>query len=187
LLVVFFFFGFVEHRGAYTHAELFWIALWGNIVSVAMGVGALLLAFFRPMRHAFNYLLIMFGIISILISLVFYPLTDLLSDLHGDWSQIYTRDTFELSLGAGIAHVFIVLGLVAGWQSNRVRLRFAEITGLQPEEMRKVSRRDAERERARRVTSVKEGASGETVRARAPRGHAPPRVQGATARVRGGT
>jgi hypothetical protein len=142
----FLFFGFVGYRGIADPTELFWIALWGNIVSVAMGIGALLWVFLRPMRHAVNYLLIMFGIISILISLVFYPLTDFLSDLHGDWSQIYSWDTAELSIGTGIVHALIVLGLIGGWQSNRVRLRFAELTGLRPEEIRRVGRKDAERE-----------------------------------------
>ena len=52
----------------------------------------------------------------------------------------------ELSIGAGIVHGAILLGLVAAWQVPRVRLRFAEITGLRPEEVRKVSRKQAEQE-----------------------------------------
>ncbi len=142
----FFFFGFVGYEGISDAVELFWIALWGNIVSVALGLGALLLAFVRPMRAAINYLFIMFGIISILMSLVFYPLMDLLSDLHGDWSRIYSAETMEHAIGTGIVHGAILLGMVAAWQISRVRLRFAEITGLRPEEVRKVSRKQAEQE-----------------------------------------
>jgi hypothetical protein len=142
----FFFFGFVGYTGITDAVEIFWIALWGNIVSVAMGLGALLLAFLRPMRAAINYLFIMFGIISILISLVFYPMLDLLSDLHGDWSQIYSSDTPEHAIGTGIVHGAILLSLAIAYQLPRVRLRFAEITGLRPEEMRKVNRRQVEKE-----------------------------------------
>lgn len=142
----FLFFGFVEHQGRYTATDLFWIALSGNVVSIVMGLGALAWVFLRPMRAAVNYLLFMFGVISILISLVFYPLTDLLSDLHGDWSQIYTWNTTGLSIGMGVVHALILLGLVIGWQSSAMRLRYAELTGLRPEEVRKLSRREAERE-----------------------------------------
>jgi hypothetical protein len=142
----FFFFGFVGYQGISDAVELFWIALWGNIVSVAMGLGALLLAFLRPMRAAINYLFIMFGVISIAMSLVFYPLMDFLSDLHGDWSRIYSSDTMEHAIGTGIIHGAILLGMIVAWQIPRVRLRFAEITGLQPEEVRKVNRSQAEQE-----------------------------------------
>lgn len=142
----FFFFGFVGYEGISDAAELFWIALWGNLVSVIVGLGALAVAFFRPMRAAINYPLIMFGLLSVVHSLVFYPLMDFLSDLHGDWSRIYSEQTMGLSAGAGIVHGAILLGLVAAWQVPRVRLRFAEITGLQPEEVRKVSRKEAEQE-----------------------------------------
>ena len=142
----FFFFGFVGYEGVPDVSDRFWIALWGNIVSIALGIGAILLAFLRPMRAAFNYPLIMFGIISILISLVFYPAMDLLSDLHGDWSQIYSEDTPVLATGMGIVHGLILLGAIIAWQTERVRLRFAEITDLKPEEMRKVRKAQAERE-----------------------------------------
>ncbi|MEX2426141.1 MAG: hypothetical protein WD401_05180 [Thermomicrobiaceae bacterium] len=142
----FFFFGFVGYEGITDAVELFWIALWGNLVSIAMGLAALLLAFLRPMRSAINYLLIMFGIISILQSLVFYPMMDVLSDLHGDWSQIYTWDTTAHSIGMGIVHGAILLGMVIAYQTSRVRLRFAEITGLRPEEIRKVNRNQAQEE-----------------------------------------
>jgi hypothetical protein len=142
----FFFFGFVGYEGISDVVDLFWIALWGNLVSIGMGLAALLLAFLRPMRAAVNYLLIMFGIISILQSLVFYPMMDVLSDLHGDWSRIYSGDTPEHSIGMGIFHGAILLGMVAAYQTSRVRLRFAEITGLLPEEVRRVSRSQAEQE-----------------------------------------
>lgn len=142
----FFFFGFVGYEGISRAVDLFWIALWGNIVSVVMGLGALLLAFLRPMRAAINYLFIMFGVISILQSLVFYPMMDVLSDLHGDWSRIYGSDTPEHAIGMGIVHAVILLGMIGAYQSSRVRLRFAEITGLRPEEIRKVNKKQAEQE-----------------------------------------
>lgn len=142
----FFFFGFVGYQGISDLVELFWIALWGNIVSVAMGLGALGLAFLRPMRAAINYLFIMFGILSIIMSLVFYPLMDLLSDLHGDWSTIYSSDTMNHAIGTGIVHGLILLGMVVAWQIPAVRLRYASITGLQPEEIRKVNRKQVQQE-----------------------------------------
>lgn len=142
----FFFFGFVAYEGISDVVDLFWIALWGNIVSVAMGLGAMALAFFRPMRAAINYPLIMFGILSIVMSLIFYPVMDLLSDLHGDWSTIYSSDTMNHAIGAGIVHGTILLGMVAAWQVPAVRLQYARITGLQPEEIRKVNRKQVEKE-----------------------------------------
>jgi hypothetical protein len=142
----FFFFGFVAYEGISDAVQLFWIALWGNIVSVAMGLGALAIAFFSPRRAAVNYLLIMFGIISILMSLVFYPAMDLLSDLHGDWSRIYSSETMEHAIGTGIVHGVILVGLLVAMQLPKVRLRFAEVTGLRPEEVRKVGRKQAEQE-----------------------------------------
>lgn len=142
----FLFFGFVEHQGFYTANDLFWIALSGNAVSIVLGLGALAYVFSRPKRAAVNYLLIMFGLISLLVSLVFYPMTDMLSGLHGDWSQIYTWDTTELSIGMGVIHAVILLGLVIGWRTSRVRLRYAELTDLRPEEVRKVGRSDLESE-----------------------------------------
>jgi hypothetical protein len=142
----FFFFGFVGYEGISDAVELFWIALWGNIVSVAMGLGAIALAFFRPMRAAFNYPLIMFGILSIVMSLVFYPLLDVFSDLHGDWSTIYSSETMTHAIGIGIVHGAILLGMIGAWQVPAVRLRYARITGLQPEEIRKVNRKQVEQE-----------------------------------------
>jgi hypothetical protein len=142
----FLFFGFVQHRGFYTEEELFWIALSGNLVSIGLGIGAIAWVVLRPMRAALNYLLIMFGVISLLIALVFYPLMDLLSDLHGDWSQIYRSETMVHSTVTGVFHAAILIGAVALWQVDRVRRRYGELTGLSPEAMRRISGADAGRE-----------------------------------------
>jgi hypothetical protein len=88
----------------------------------------------------------MFGILSIVMSLVFYPLLDVFSDLHGDWSTIYSSETMTHAIGIGIVHGAILLGMIGAWQVPAVRLRYARITGLQPEEIRKVNRKQVEQE-----------------------------------------
>jgi hypothetical protein len=73
---------------------------------------------------------------------------------------MYTWNTPELSIGTGILHGLILLGLVGAWQIDRVRFRYAELTGLRPEEVRKVNRRAAEVELLEASTAATEKFSG---------------------------
>lgn len=142
----YFFYGFVGHQGFYVPSDIFWIALSGNLVSVVLGVVAIGVPLLRPFRPAVNYLLFVFGAISILNSLVFYPALDFAGGFVGDWSQIYSRDTMGLSIGMGVFHAVFLLGCVIVWRSDRARRLYAVRTGLSPEAMRRVSRSDAARE-----------------------------------------
>ncbi|MDI3340926.1 MAG: hypothetical protein QJR03_10390 [Sphaerobacter sp.] len=142
----YFFFGYVAHRGFYTAADLFWIALAGNLVSVVLGLAAIALVVLRPLRPPVNYLLLMFGAIDLANSLVFYPLLDFAGNLVGDWSQIYTRDTPVLSGVTGVIHAGLLLAAVVAWRSDRVRRLYAARTGISPQAVRRVTRRQVANE-----------------------------------------
>lgn len=142
----YFFYGFVEHQGFYTWDQIFWIALAGNLVSVVLGLGAIGWVLARPMRPAINYLLLVFAAIDLANSLVFYPLLDLAGGFVGDWSQIYSGHTPTLSTITAIVQGGIILAAIVGWRSDRARRRYAELTGLSPAAMRRVSKAQAANE-----------------------------------------
>lgn len=142
----FFFSGYVAYRGFLTPEEVFWIALSGNLVSVVVGLAAIALPLVRPMRAAVNYLLFAFGAISVLNSLVLYPLVDVVAQMNGDWSQIYSGETPVLSTVTGVVHALILVGAVVAWRSERARRLFAERTGLSSAVVRRVSKTQAANE-----------------------------------------
>ena len=124
-----FFLGWVEHTGSYTPAELYWIALSGNLVSLGLGLGALALALFGPFGRAVNWLLFVFSGLELGTTLVFYPLLDLVSDLHGDWATIYREGTPVLSGVTALAHAGMVVAGLFLWRSSRFRLLVEQRTG----------------------------------------------------------
>mgnify|MGYP005843528865 FL=1 len=125
-----FFLGWVEHTGSYTPAELYWIALAGNLVSLGLGLAALALALVGPFGRAVNWLLLVFGGLELGTTLVFYPLLDLVSDLHGDWATIYRAGTPLLSGVTALLHAgLVVTGLIL-WQSGRFRRLVEARTGI---------------------------------------------------------
>lgn len=135
----YFFYGFVEYSGLVTPAQVFWIALAGNLVSVFLGLAAIAIPVFWPRRPAINYLLFVFGALSIVNSLIFYPLLDLVGGMGGDWSQIYSGATPTLSRITGVIHVSFLLLAVVAWRSNRGRELYAQRTGLPAHSMRRLS------------------------------------------------
>ena len=137
------FYGFVDYVGINKWSDIFWIALAGNLVSVVLGFVAIAVALFWPRRPAINYLLFVFGVFSILNALVFYPLLDFIGGFLGDWSQIYSGHTPGLSLGMGVAHAAILLGMAVAWRNERFRRLYAARTGLRPDALRRVSRSEA--------------------------------------------
>ena len=140
------FYGYVAHEGFYTNADLFWIALSGNLVSVLLGLAALVVPLVRPARPPVNYLLFLFGTIDLLNALVFYPLMDFAGGMAGDWAQIYRRETPVLSGVTLAVHVALLLGGVLVWRSDWGRRIYATRTGLRPEIVRRVSRSQAANE-----------------------------------------
>jgi len=142
----YFFYGFVEYSGLLTNAQVFWIALSGNIVSVVLGLIAIAIPVFWPRRPQINYLLFIFGVISIANSLVFYPALDLLAGAGGDWSQIYSGDTPLLSDVTLAIHVGILIAAFFIWRSDWGRSIYATRTGLAADSMRRVSLQQAANE-----------------------------------------
>jgi hypothetical protein len=139
----YFFYGFVEYTGFLTNAQVFWIALSGNIVSVMLGLIAIAIPVLWPRRPPINYLLFIFGAISIANSLVFYPLLDFVAGAGGDWSQIYSGDTPLLSDVTAVIHAGILIAAVVIWRSNWGRSLYAQRTGLSPDAMRRISLQQA--------------------------------------------
>lgn len=135
----YFFYGFVGYAGFVTPAQIFWIALAGNLVSVGLGLIAIAIPVFWPRRAPVNYLLFIFGAISILNALVFYPLLDLVGGFEGDWSQIYSGATPLLSRGTGVVHAGLLIAAAVAWRSDRCRALYATRTGLSAESVRRIS------------------------------------------------
>lgn len=139
----YFFYGFVGYSGFFTHAQIFWIALAGNLVSVVLGLVAIAVAVFWPRRAPINYLLFVFGAIDLANALIFYPLLDFIGGFEGDWSTIYSHATPVLSGATGIIHGALLLGALVAWRSTAARRLYAERTGLRPDALRRVSRTQA--------------------------------------------
>ncbi len=142
----YFFYGFVEYSGFLTNAQVFWIALSGNIVSVVLGLIAIAIPVFWLRKPPVNYLLFVFGAISIANSLIFYPLLDLIAGFGGDWSQIYSGSTPMLSDGTAVVQAGILIAAFATWRSNWGRSIYAQRTGLSPDAMRRISPQQAANE-----------------------------------------
>lgn len=142
----FFFFGYVEYTGFFTPAQVFWIALAGNLVSVVLGLIAIAIPLLRPLRPSFNYTLFMFAVIDLANTLIVYPLLDFVGGFGGDWSQIYSRQTPVLSVSTGAVHAAILLSALVAWRSDRARRVYARLTGLGSDAMRRVSRTQAANE-----------------------------------------
>ncbi len=140
------FYGFVEYSGFLTNAQVFWIALSGNVVSVLLGLIAIAIPALWPRRAPVNYLLFVFGAISVVNALVFYPLLDLLAGAGGDWSQIYSGNTPVLSDATAVVQAGILIAATVAWRSNWGRSLYAQRTGLAPDAMRRLSLQQAANE-----------------------------------------
>jgi hypothetical protein len=125
-------YGYVAHVGYYTPLELGLIAFSGSAINIILGVGAFLLAWFRPFkqRPAINYLLFVFAALELFNALVFYPVFDALGGVAGDWSTIYSRDTPVFSILIGLLHAALLIAAVLIWRSPRFQAGYAERTGL---------------------------------------------------------
>lgn len=116
------FLGWVEYNGIRSETQQFWIALSGNLVSFGLGCAALALGLFRQQRPATSALLLVSGGVILATTVVFYPALDLVSDLYGDWAQMY-RSPSAAPIILGFLHgTIFLLGLVL-WQSQWLRWR----------------------------------------------------------------
>ena len=137
------FFGFVVYdpRG-FSHAEQIVIASAGVVVNLALAAGGLALVFLRrrPMRAAFNELLLQFVIVSLVNALVVYPLLDVAFGMNGDWTQMYDGGVPALSLAILLLHAAILGGLWWAWRNEAIQARVAALTGgsaLRPVRLRR--------------------------------------------------
>ncbi|HVX31486.1 MAG TPA: hypothetical protein VHA53_13480 [Nitrolancea sp.] len=135
----YFFYGFVGYRGFVTPDQIFAVALAGNLVSLFLGLIAIAIPVFWPRRQAINYLLFIFGALSIVNAVVFYPLLDFVGGFEGDWSQIYSNATPLLSRVTGVVHVAFLIAAVLVWRSDWGRTIYATRTGLAADSLRRVS------------------------------------------------
>jgi len=135
----YFFYGFVGYRGFVTPDQIYAVALAGNLVSLVLGLIAIAIPVFWPRRTSINYLLFIFGALSIINSIIFYPLLDLAGGFEGDWSQIYSGATPLLSRVTGIVHIGLVVAGVLAWRSDWGRALYANRTGVSANSLRRVS------------------------------------------------
>ncbi len=108
------------------------IVIAGTIVNVLLAGLALLLVFGRrrPMRAAFNEMLVQFTVLSLGNALIVYPALDLTSGLNGDWTQVYRGGVPALAAAIFAVHAAILIGGVLALRSERVGARIASLTGL---------------------------------------------------------
>ncbi len=110
-----FFYGYVIPVGNFTALQEWWIALSGNLVSIAFGF--LALPFVLLVRRVWlRYTLLTFVRIQVGWSLVGYPLLTL-AGFQGDWITIYGALPLIITIPLFITHAAIVVAL---WQLDRL-------------------------------------------------------------------
>jgi hypothetical protein len=129
----FLYYGYVGHVGAYTPLERGLISFAGPAVNIALGLGAFVIAWFRPRRAPANYLLFTFAALELANALIFYPIIDATGGIAGDWSTIYSSQTPLFSVLVAILHAVILFGGLALWRHPGFRAGYARRTG-QPQE-----------------------------------------------------
>ena len=109
--------GSVTVAGRLTAFDSWFIAVAGNLVSLAVGlamVGVGVLA--RGWRAPLRYLLVVGGLIELVFTLVAYPLLSATSNF-GDWITIYDfQRTPALSGGTAAVHAGLLVGLRQWWR-----------------------------------------------------------------------
>lgn len=118
--------GSVTVVGFTTSAEGWFIALAGNLVSVAAGLGLLVVgAMATRLRRSLRYVLIIGGMVELVFALVAYPLISLTSSF-GDWVVVYDFSvTPGLSWATAAVHVALLFGLWGWWKSSLRRTLFS--------------------------------------------------------------
>jgi len=111
--------GFVVPEGRFTSADLWWIALSGNLVSILFGLALLQAgALATGLRATVRYVLLQAGIIEIAFSAVGYPLLSLRT-ADGDWKIVYDfHSSPVLSTVTAVAHAALLIGVWRWWRQH---------------------------------------------------------------------
>lgn len=111
------FWGYVVPAGDFTPLEYWWIALSGNLVSVALGL--LPLGFLGRIRRPFLYTLWRtFAPLQLFYALVYYPAVTL-AGFDGDWATIYDFSLAPYPQLVLVAHLALLGGLWWLWRRGR--------------------------------------------------------------------
>jgi hypothetical protein len=123
----FLFAGYVNFEGALTDTQHILIAMAGPAVNVLLAVLAVAFVLLkrRPMRAAYNELLVQFAILSVANALLFYPAIDFLFKVNGgDFRQMYFGGVPWLSRIILVGHLsFLALGwymLRGDWPTRKL-------------------------------------------------------------------
>lgn len=122
------FWGYVVPVGDFSPEEFWWIAFSGNLVSIALGLLALIAIFFVK-KTVWKELLYTFAIVELIYSLIFYPIFSFTA-FRGDWLTIYNLTIQPYAQITLFVHLLLLLGL---WQANKNQwlLKFLNIPSLQ--------------------------------------------------------
>jgi hypothetical protein len=106
-------------------AELWWVALSGNLVGTGVGLGlALAGAYGSGLPRALRRVLLFGGLLQVVFQLVMYPLLSLSANF-GDWTRIYEFDlTPGLSAATAVVHAGVLVATWKWWRGEGRRILF---------------------------------------------------------------
>ncbi|MEM8809050.1 MAG: M50 family metallopeptidase [Cyanobacteria bacterium P01_G01_bin.38] len=114
--------GYVTSVGDYTPLEDWWIALSGNLVSIALGLLAIPLIKWVK-KPIYKEILTTFAAAQLVYSAVFYPIYSFTSlQIVGDWVTIYDFSVSPYAQLTAVAHGLLLVGL---WYALKVKQMFA--------------------------------------------------------------
>jgi RimJ/RimL family protein N-acetyltransferase len=110
------FWGYVVPAGDFTKEQFWWIAFSGNLISILLGIVAIL-GIFVVKKPILKELFYTFGVVELVYSLVFYPIFSFTS-FRGDWVRIYD---FSIQPYAQVTLVLHLTLLFALWQGSKTQ------------------------------------------------------------------
>ncbi|MBF2067382.1 MAG: M50 family metallopeptidase [Calothrix sp. C42_A2020_038] len=111
------FWGYVVPVGNFTSEQIWWIAFSGNLISVLLGLAAIL-AIFLVKKQVLKELFYTFAIVQLVYSLIFYPIFSF-TNFRGDWVKIYDFSIQPYAQITLVLHIALLFGL---WQASRMKL-----------------------------------------------------------------
>ncbi|MFN8471591.1 MAG: tetratricopeptide repeat protein [Anaerolineae bacterium] len=111
--------GYVVPEGNFSPLGDWWIYFSGNLVSIMLGLGALLVLLL-PVRSMVKFLAVTFAEVELFMSLIGYPALSLLG-VEGDWVGIYGIPPTPIKLVIAVLHVGLLVVLIWAIRDPRVR------------------------------------------------------------------